>query len=360
MTEDRNPQIIEFDDFFIITRKFYDFVGMTLHEFRSHRTTLGSLLFWSTILSINWALALEVINIFDASFMDSSAVLTNFTFTFLAQLKVYIIWSNRANVMNLFQLMKEHFPRTAKDQAAFNVSDALRNILHLQKLYITVLISGVWSFNLLPFAWSIVEYLLDSNDGFFIFRFPYYTYFPVEINNNWIYSVSYIQQMHAGVSAVNCCIASDTLLYGIISVLLMNFRYMQEQLKRMDVKGTQDDLDQLKVIINFHRITLNMAEMTNQIFSLTLLLSFLSSALIICLAAFQTTAPDVSLLLLAEYFMFLMHELVQTTGICYLGQSLMDGVNICLKTSIQLIFCDMFLAEFGGLTSHLCSRVVQG
>lgn len=322
--------LVDFDDFFVIPKIFYQVLGMTLYKDDSvispYRAKLGLLLFSTTFLNINWCLLMEIVDMSTANMLELTATLTCFIFTLLGQIKIFIIWSNRKTTNDFIELMKQQFPRTSEGQAAFDVSNALKGMLFLEKLYLVVLLIGLWSFNLLSLFWSMIEYLLDSSNGF-VMRFPYYKWQPFKIDNAWTYLAAYVQQMHVGVGAVNCFIAADIFLFSIISVLLMYFQYIQRQLSAMVLKRTEEDLEKLRTIMSFHQTTLNMTKLTNLVFSPTLLLSFMSSILIICLAAFQTTSQEVPVIQLVLYAMFLLHELVQTGVVCYLGQMLMDYVS---------------------------------
>lgn len=347
MAEQNTISLVELDDFFVIPKMFYRSVGVTPYKDKkavSHRAK-QVVLFATTFLSINSCLLMQIIDMSSANVMDLTGILCCFLFTLFSQIKIFIILSNRSNVNIFIELMKQQFPLTTKDQVDFDVSSALKNVLRLEKLYIWTVVIGVWCFNLLPLSWSTVEYLLDSSKKFVI-RFPYYRWYPFEMDNMWIYLATYIQQAHVGVVAVNCVIASDILLFSAISLIRMYFRYTRNQLKRMVLSGTEDDLVHLKVIMNFHRTTLIIAEMTNTVFSSPLLWTFLSSALTICLSKFQTTAPDVTVIQSVTFFMFFMHELVKTAVICYLGQSLMDYVS--QYTNDIYTFLSFNFLEFGG------------
>lgn len=329
MAEQRISSLIEFDDFFVIPRMFYKALGMTFCNDKDemNRTSkMGVLLFSTTFLSINLCLFLEIVDMSDATIMDLTAVLPCFIFSFLGQCKIFVIWVNRKNVESLFRLMKQQFPTTTEGQRVFDVNNTLKNMSRLERLYLAILMLGVWWFNLLPFFWSIFEYFLNSSN-IFVKRFPYYKWYPFRINNMWIYSAAYAEQMHTGVVVVNCFISADIFLISVISVLLMYFRHTQRQLREMIPRGDEDDVKNLKAIMNFHRITLIITKLTSSVFSPTLLFSFMSSILIICLAAFQTTAPEVAVIQLVNNIFFLLHELVQTSVICYLGQSLMHYVS---------------------------------
>uniref|UniRef100_T1GDI0 Odorant receptor n=1 Tax=Megaselia scalaris TaxID=36166 RepID=T1GDI0_MEGSC len=176
---------------------------------------------------------------------------------------------------------------------------------------------------------EMLEFMGDRNQARnhgFSMRFPYYSRFPFieNIDNLWVYTLAYIQQAHVGYVAIVCSISADMLLFSLIGILLMNFRYVQTRMETFQVQGTNEDLLRLKTIIHSHQMVLSMADLTNEIFSTTILLNFLSSIIIICMAAFQTTADNVPLIQLFSFFAMLLLELVQTGAISFLGQKLID------------------------------------
>lgn len=324
--------LVDFDEFFVIPKIFYKSLGMAPYKDKSNvsrKTKLEIFLFASAFLNINFVLFCEIVDMSSATILQLTAILCCFAFTLLAQFKISIIWKNKNNVNSIIGLMKQQFPKTAKDQSDFDVGNSLMHMLRLEKLYIVVLLCGVWSFNLMSLAWSTVEYLVDPSNEF-VMRLPYYKWYPFKVDNMWIYFGAYFQQVHVGLMATNCFLSADIFLFSVISVLLMNFRYVQRQLENLVLLGTDEDMVKLKKIMNFHQMTLNMANLANSVFSTTLLLNFISSIILIGLAAFQTTAPDVPVIQLVTFIMFLLHELVQTGAICYLGQKLIDYVSSCL------------------------------
>lgn len=352
--------LVDFEDFFAFPKMFYKVLGMNPYkdvneEIHNTKKLLGSILFYTAFININWTLFSEIVYMRKSSILELTATFPCFLFTLLSQMKIFIIWLNRKNVNNIIRLMKQQFPKTTNEQEAFDVVNALRSILRLENLYIVILQLGVWCFNLLYLAWSITEYLLDSSNGFAM-RFPYYKWYPFKVDDMGIYLLAYVQQIHVGVIAANCFISADIFLFSVISVLLMNFRYIQKQLGIMVLRGNNEDLVKLKMIINFHQITLSMAELTNMAFSTTLLLNFMSSIMIICMAAFQTTAEDVPVIQIVSFLGFLSHELVQTGAICYLGQKLIDYVSL-LRVFVCMIF--NLPKEFGSFRCSLQSPMVQ-
>lgn len=321
--------LVDFGEFFVIPKIFYNLMGMDPYRDESatsFKKNLAYVLFTTAFLNMNMVLWMEIMDMTTASPLDFNAILVYALCQFFGEIKVFIIWLNRSNVNSFIEIMKIQFPTTPESHAAFGVSATLKNMLRFERVYLLVLLLGGWSFNLLPAAWSIIENSLDSSNGF-VMRFPFYRWYPFKVNSLWIYSATYFQQMHGGCICVNCYISSDLFLVSVVSVLLMYLRYIHKQLRTMVVEGTDKDLVKLKTIMNFHRMTLSTAELINTVFSRTILLNFMASVVIICLSGFQATAKDVPVVQLLSFFLLLLHELVQTAVMCYLGQILMDYVS---------------------------------
>lgn len=329
MAADRTSSLVDFEDFFAIPKMFFKAIGMAPYKDESttaHKTKMEVFLFSIALLNSVLAIWVNTMDSLTQTLRELTASLSCFTFLLLAPIKIYNIWSNRAKVDSFIRLMKQQFPKSKEEQAAFDVDNSLKVIIRIEKLYVLTLMLCLWSFNLLSLSKSVIEYLMDSSNGFAM-RLPYCNWYPYKIDNIWVYLATYVQQSHAGIVASICFLAADIFLFSVISIILMYFRYIQTQLRAMTVKGHDGDLVNLRIIINFHQVTLNVVDLTNTVFSTTLLLTFMSSIVIICLSAFQSTAQDVPVIQLISHFIFLLYELVQTGAICNLGQMLMDYVS---------------------------------
>lgn len=325
-----STSLVDFEEFFGIPKFFYKQVGMYLYIDGSITTSkqkkLEAFLFVTGFLNLNLVLWMEIMDMMTASILDLNAILILFMVKLFGEIKVLIIRLKRNDVNSFIDIMKKQFPKTPEGHVAFDINDNLHNMLRFERVYLGTLLTGAWCFNLLPIIWSTIEYALDSSNGFGL-RYPYYRWYPFQISNAWIYTAVYFQQMHVGCMLVNCYVGIDGFLFSVVSVLLMNFRYIHKQLRSMVLESTDQDLMKLKALMNFHQMTLSAAELTNSVFSGTLLLNFLASIVIICLSGFQATSQDVPYFQLVLFFLVLSHELVQTAVISYLGQMLMDYVS---------------------------------
>lgn len=293
----------------------------------ARKSKLEAFLFATTFLNINFGLYWLIrCNMSNVSALELASNLSFSMYALLAEIKMFLIWLERSKVNALIKLMKQHYPKTSKDQVAFDVQYNLRNMFRLERLYLTDSVIGSLCSNVLALLWSLIEYFINSRNEF-VGRFPYFKRYSFEVGNIWIYSAAYAQQVHMGVTSVICFIAVDVFLIGVMSIILMNLRYVQRQLVVMVLQGNEEDLVKLKAIMNFHQKTLIISKLTSEAFSSSLLLTILTSTMIICLCAFQATAQHVSMVQMVVFMAFLVHELISSAIICYFGQMLMDYVS---------------------------------
>lgn len=281
---EHEESLVSFKDFFVIPNWFYKMLGMFPYVLQDESTTTKSilqtkivkfLLFSTAFLNINISLWLEILDMSKATILGLIAVWSCFVFTVLAELKILIIWRNRDNVNNMIRLKKRQFPKTSKQQKAFDVDNNLKSIVGLEKVYFTVSPIGLWSFNLLSLVWSTIEYLLNTSNGF-VKRYPYWKKYPFKVDSMWTYFSVYVQQIHIGLAATDCFMSADIFIFISSSI-----SDIQRELGITMLHGTNEDLVKLKYLMNFHRTTLQMSDLTSIIFSTTILLNFLSSIMII-------------------------------------------------------------------------------
>lgn len=161
----------------------------------------------------------------------------------------------------------------------------------------------------------------------FKFRLSFLMWYPFEVNTHIRYWLVLTQQWHAGFIAAFCFLATDIFLFSILTMLIMIFHYIAKEIEKMPLTGGDKDVLQLKPLVLMHQKALDLADLNSSVFSITVLVNFISSTAMICFTAFQLTAAGMDIVELGRYIIFLSHQLLQVGTICYLGEKLIEAVS---------------------------------
>lgn len=248
----------ELNDFMAISDFFYNLLGMFPYKdpkrYVSRRTKIiMNIIFWTCYINLNVDVLAEIIYLVKAfgtfsSFLEATALAPCIGFCLVSEFKLYLIWKMSSDIIELMNGLHELYPTDENSQKLFKTDYYLQKTLRLGKLYSIILLITVWTFNLIPLGWSLVEFYTssDANEEF-KWRLPYLIWRPFEINSVPVYLAVYATHMLGGWTAAGGCFACDIFMFNLIFLLCMNFNYIEENI------GRKTDFYKL---IKHHQITL--------------------------------------------------------------------------------------------------------
>lgn len=178
----------------------------------------------------------------------------------------------------------------------------------------------------------------------FEFRPTLLVWYPFEIDTGLRFALVTIQQWHAGFIGAFCFLSIDIFIFSVLMMLIMLFTYISNELKGMTISGGKNDLVKLKLLVEVHRKSLELADLNNRVFSITILVNFIFSTALICLTTFRATSTGMPVAELGRYMVFLAQQISQVGTICYLGEVLMDSVSNSILLS-QKLYLEYFQSE---------------
>ncbi|KAL5287315.1 GPROR8.2 family protein [Megaselia abdita] len=327
-------KLIQLENFMKISKFFFKGLGMVAYRDVTVAATVAAtttlfmnIVFWSNFVNLNVTIVLELIYLVKAmssfsSFLEATALAPCIGFCILSEFKLFTVWRSSNQIIALVNGLKEFFPQSVEQQEKFMVEHWLKRTLRLGVMYSSCLIIAIWAFNLLPLFWSLVEFYVAG--GQFNWRFAYLLWYPFQVNTIPVYSFIYTHQVFAGYTAAGGFFCCDIFMFNLILLLCMNFSYIANSIAEMKPCGTEKDSMQLNALVKHHQRILELSNITSEIFSVTILVNFVSSVFIICLTSFQVTA-EVPPMDFIKYLLFLLHELSQIGTICYLGDYLITS-----------------------------------
>ena len=120
-------------------------------------------------------------------------------------------------------------------------------------------------------------------------------------------------------------LASDSMLYALIMVLTMEFDMLTSDLKNFNSTPESEKAKRIQYLTDRHNNLLKIADKLQNIFSVTFLVSFGVSSMIMCFVAFQLTTAGSNLFIYAFYIPYMSMMGGQILLLCYFGQKLMNA-----------------------------------
>ncbi|XP_053957008.1 putative odorant receptor 69a [Anastrepha ludens] len=193
--------------------------------------------------------------------------------------------------------------------------------------YTTISYMFAWAYyNSLP----IVEYLYEwlTPDVELKYHYQSNTWYPWQNNHNThsfiAFLAAYICQMQSSLTGVAFIMAAEFILCFFTTQLQLHFDYLAMALETIDA-GAANANEELKYLINYHDKLLSYAREINDIFSISFLVNFFTSAVAICLMGFSMVM--ISLVHAFKYCVGLLAFILFTFFICYTGSELTDVSN---------------------------------
>lgn len=172
----------------------------------------------------------------------------------------------------------------------------------------------------MPVAYPIVPYLLFGTMEMSLkYWYPFDpltpTNFPIAaLWTDWVVGIALV-----------FLLASDSMLYALISVLTMEFDGLTEALINFRFTPVHERAERVKFLTNHHNRLLEIGDKLKDIYSYTFLISFAVSSMIMCFVAFQLTTAGGNLFIYAFYIPYMGMMGGQMLLLCNFGQKLIDA-----------------------------------
>lgn len=232
--------LIKINDFFKISDFF--FKGLGLFAYKDPKRVVPiktqvimNIIFWLGFTNLIITAVAEIDFIVGSmgdldKFLEATAVLPCTGFVLLSMFKVSYPYSNSNNIILLIDGLNSLMPKDKESQELFKIKYHLRNTLRLGFTYAGVLTIAIWTFNLAPFVWSLLEYIFSSSNQGFDYRLPYIGSYPFPIDSALIYGAMYLSHVWAGSTAAGGFFSCDIFMFNVILLICMNFNYIEENI----------------------------------------------------------------------------------------------------------------------------------
>uniref|UniRef100_T1GT15 Odorant receptor n=1 Tax=Megaselia scalaris TaxID=36166 RepID=T1GT15_MEGSC len=268
--------------------------------------------FWIGIINLVLTFIAEIAFIQkSSSFLQITGVIPCIGFLLHSVFKLLYFYANSGNIVRLIEGLNSFLSRDEEIREFSKIKIKLRNTLKFGAFYGIFLSTAVWMcFMLFPLAIPFKELILSNQR--FLFKLPYTPdTFPIE--SQFLFYLLYISQVLGGTFQALIYVYFVVFIFNMILLICMNFDYIEDNI--------ENGLENFNILIQKHQRILELSKIAQNLFSLPILVNFISSIFIICFVSFQTTV-NVPLSELFKYGLFFVFQTTQIAVISNLGEYL--------------------------------------
>ncbi|XP_061402306.1 putative odorant receptor 85d, partial [Musca vetustissima] len=231
----------------------------------------------------------------------------------------------RQKLYTVLKDIERIFPQTLKERQEFRLTHHYAYIMRHSKFMSIQHCSIALMFIVFPLVQSTIEYLIsDAENKEFVARTPYIMVYPFDASGGIGYAVAYLSQLMGGFTISCFFIGSDMLLMCTIYLVIMQYDYLCYRIDNFKAKDYDSDMKELKIVLERHNLLNVVSKTVNDIFSISILLNYMISILIIVLISIQITKGSDLDLDMIKFVGFFASSTTQVYYICMFGNLLID------------------------------------
>ncbi|XP_073838698.1 putative odorant receptor 85d isoform X2 [Musca autumnalis] len=267
--------------------------------------------------------------------MHATQWILYFMFALNSCCKTLSVAIGRKKLFIVLKDIERIFPQSLQERRDFRLAHNYSHIMRHAKFMSIQHCSIALMFISFPFVQSTLEYLTsDADNAKFVTRTPYIMSYPFDASSGIGFIVAYVSQFFGGF-AVSCYfVGSDMLLMCTIYLVIMQYNYLCWRIENFKSQNFDKDIKEIKFILERHNLLNVVAETVNEVFSISILLNYMISILIIVMISIQITKGSDFNLDMIKFVGFFTSASTQVYYICMFGNLLMDS---SLRVSESLI-----------------------
>ncbi|CAO1400259.1 unnamed protein product [Diamesa hyperborea] len=329
----QSAEILTVDDFTSIARSTFSFLGWNPYNLKNSKSneTLSFLKTFYFRISMIYAgvcmlqqFIYLILNFGEGnSFLELTNVAPCMGFSLLGLMKIFfVIFRNKNELTDVMAKMDSLFPRNYRDQERYGVRKVLKNLTLVMRSFSTMYMGLIWLFNLMPVFISI--YLYFDEGVIYHKQLPYIMWYPFDPLQPIVFEISYIVVMWGAFTCALSILSTDLLYCSVLTLLCLLFDILKMDLQQLNLKKGSAISKDLKKLIVFHNDLIGISNQLEKIFSVSILINFVGSSIILCLVGFQASA-GVKTSELIKFGIFLLSSMVQILLLCWYGNKLIES-----------------------------------
>lgn len=312
---------LEYDSFFRLPKIFGLLNGVVYNDEKpsSKWSKAKNVYFWISLMHSILVAVLELVYLAksveqNADFVFIMSLVPLVGHGILAIVKLSVQKYYHKEINTILVSLKGIYPCTLDDNIT---KDYSKKILYMKLFVIFYLVTLIF-FNIVPFAPVLHTYFTT---GVFEKTLPFFIYYWYDWRRPILYELTFIEQIWVSTASVVANMNIDLMLCSLILQISMHFDVLSDRLSVLQ----HNDHKELTKCVERHSVLLDLCLRVENIFSRSMLASFLLSSVIICLTGFQVFAQD-SINKAIPYATFLFLHMVDVYLLCYYGNLMMEKV----------------------------------
>ncbi|XP_021710207.1 odorant receptor 85c [Aedes aegypti] len=310
---------LEYDSFFRLPKIFGLLNGVVYNDEKpsSKWSKAKNVYFWISLMHSILVAVLELVYLAksveqNADFVFIMSLVPLVGHGILAIVKLSVQKYYHKEINSILISLKGIYPSTLDDTIT---KDYSKKILYMKLFVIFYLVTLIF-FNIVPFAPVLHTYFTT---GVFEKTLPFFIYYWYDWRRPILYELTFIEQIWVSTASVVANMNIDLMLCSLILQISMHFDVLSDRLSVLQ----HNDHKELAKCVERHSVLLDLCLRVENIFSRSMLASFLLSSVIICLTGFQVFAQD-SINKAIPYATFLFLHMVDVYLLCYYGNLMME------------------------------------
>ncbi|KAL9886659.1 putative odorant receptor 85d isoform 1-T1 [Glossina fuscipes fuscipes] len=301
--------IVTIKEFFDFPFKFCSTLGIRLYKWsKSERTTIVQIILLTNLL-LHTSLYPILLVIYQIN-MDPDDILGRTTslaislFCVNAVTKILCVAMQHKKLGKIIHKLIKYFPTTFKGQEEFNLHYEFTTMRRVSSIMLWNHLLTAVLFDITPPMTFVIEYVRSGGKKQFNFILPYGIWYPWDYHKIGAFIFTYMTQVLGSYVAVIAYVVPDLLLISVVALANMNFRYISKLIREFHPTRTNEDFKSLGEIMDYHDDILSMIDEVNDVFSLSILLSFFGFGGMLCLVGFNVVAGN-SIVDILTYLLFI-------------------------------------------------------
>ncbi|KNC26278.1 putative odorant receptor 85d [Lucilia cuprina] len=312
-------------DFYITPFRFYTFVGVKLFHWDEFdimtkwqkfvlTVTIANLIF-----SFTWKIFFLMVDEFESTvqmtewFLYISFAANGFIKT------LSVVWGRKI-LDRVLKTLGRLFPRNAKECEDFKLTEGYNFIHYHSRIMVYSHWTIAFMFMLFPLVQSGVEFI---HTRVYVQRLPYILAYPFDTSPKPVYIFCYVTQFMAGFVLSCYFLGSDTLLLHTVYMVVLNFEYLCFRIVHFEPKNFEQDMAEIKDVLEKHYLLNDLAQAVNNVFSLSILMNYMISIMVIVLIGVQIITGS-ELFDFIKFGGFFASATIQVYYVCLMSTLLME------------------------------------
>lgn len=243
----------------------------------------------------------------------------------LGIVKVIQLLFRKEEFKDLMETLNDLLPKTKSEQERYKVKEKFEIYKSMQTIFSRILMSVGASFSIVPF-------LKLALTGVWYDKLPYESWYPFDEYDRKFYNIAFVWQINNTIVAISSLLGPDLILYAFISLICMQFDILCQHLTELEDVPQDEAYKKIDELIEFHKTLIRLSNNLQKTFSVSILVNFMGSSVIICLVGIELTGK-VDAENMTKFCIYLVASVSQILMLCNHGNKLTTASENVVKAA---------------------------